>query len=150
MSNIGNYRPCKPRRFSSECQKGLKCQKLSLTEKMTMTRDDRKTGYVCKPSNKYTKVHSRIEREREREREEDEKRLLGSMPPLQEPPQQVIENQSLSKKISNTRSFFPFRRITNTSVSRAGSRNRKTADIIREQTNAKKLNGNVKQKCNVA
>lgn len=126
MSNIGNYRPCKPRRFSSECQKGLKCQKLSLTEKMTMTRDDRKTGYVCKPSNKYTKVHSRIEREREREREEDEKRLLGSMPPLQEPPQQVIENQSLSKKISNTRSFFPFRRITNTSVSRAGSRNRKT------------------------
>ena len=126
MSKIGNYRPCKPRRFSSECQKGLKCQKLSLTEKMTMTRDDRKTGYVCKPSNKYTKVHSRIEREREREREEDEKRLLGSMPPLQEPPQQVIENQSLSKKISNNRSFFPFRRITNTSVSRAGSRNRKT------------------------
>ena len=126
MSKIGNYRPCKPRRFSSECQKGLKCQKLSLTEKMTMTRDDRKTGYVCKPSNKYTKVHSRIEREREREREEDEKRLLGSMSPLQEPPQQVIENQSLSKKISNNRSFFPFRRIANTSVSRAGSRNRKT------------------------
>ena len=69
MSKKGNYDSCIPRRFNSECQKGLKCQKLSLLEKMSMSPEDRKTGYVCKPRSKYTKVHSRIERERQKERE---------------------------------------------------------------------------------
>ena len=36
---------------------------------MSMSPEDRKTGYVCKPRSKYTKVHSRIERERQKERE---------------------------------------------------------------------------------
>ena len=32
-----------------------------------MSPEDRKTGYVCKPRSKYTRLHSRIERERQKE-----------------------------------------------------------------------------------
>lgn len=132
MSKIGNYRPCNPKMIGSECKKGLKCKKLSLGEKMTMSKEDLKTGYVCKPSNKYVKVHSRIQREREREREEDEKRLIDNVEPLQ----QVIENNP--QKFTVKRSFSPFRRLTTRAVSRGGTRKRRKGRNNKTKKNKKK------------
>ena len=77
MSKTGNYRPCSPRLFGSECEKGLRCKALTFSEKISMSDEDRRTGYVCKGSNKYMKFHGRIMREREREEEEERKYLLG-------------------------------------------------------------------------
>lgn len=77
MSKTGNYRPCTPRLFGSECEKGLSCKPLTLSEKISMSNEDRRTGYVCKGSNKYMKFRGRIMREREREEEEERKYLLG-------------------------------------------------------------------------
>lgn len=77
MSKTGNYMPCIPRFFGSDCEKGLGCKPLTFIEKMSMSNEDRRTGYVCKGSNKYMKFRGRIIREREREEEEERKYLLG-------------------------------------------------------------------------